>query len=286
MFSRRVRVAELVTHRLPVARGLEAFALATSPRAGDAEGDAVGGDRVTRRMRAAVLHGREDVRVEAGRAAPARAGRGPAPHASGAHLRHRRQGVPPRLPRAHARAPRALRPRGRGSRRGGGPGVEGVRPGERVVVANSAPCGVCAPCLDGREGLCDDLLFWNGAYAEFALIPARIVEKNLCRSIRAVDFRRRPWRSRSPAPSAASSRADVAAGHTVGGDRRRPDRSDAAGARAPARGAGDRRGPQRAAGSRKARELGAARGDRRREPADVAKPRSGSGDAAAWGPTW
>jgi len=30
VFSRRVRVAELVTHRLPVARGLEAFALATS----------------------------------------------------------------------------------------------------------------------------------------------------------------------------------------------------------------------------------------------------------------
>jgi threonine dehydrogenase-like Zn-dependent dehydrogenase len=30
VFSRKVRVAELVTHRLPVARGLEAFSLATS----------------------------------------------------------------------------------------------------------------------------------------------------------------------------------------------------------------------------------------------------------------
>jgi L-iditol 2-dehydrogenase len=60
-----------------------------------------------------------------------------------------------------------------------GPGVDGVQPGARVVVANSAPCGVCAPCEEGRESLCDDLLFWNGAYAEFARIPARIVRKNL-----------------------------------------------------------------------------------------------------------
>ena len=32
-----------------------------------------------------------------------------------------------------------------------------------------------------RENLCDDLLFLNGAYAESAAIPARIVEKNLLR---------------------------------------------------------------------------------------------------------
>jgi L-iditol 2-dehydrogenase len=57
--------------------------------------------------------------------------------------------------------------------------VEGVRPGAAVVVANSAPCGLCEYCRQGRPNLCDDLLFWNGAYAEFSRIPARLVQANL-----------------------------------------------------------------------------------------------------------
>ena len=50
--------------------------------------------------------------------------------------------------------------------------------GQRVVAANSAPCGECYYCRRGQENLCDDLLFNNGAYAEFIRIPRRIVEKN------------------------------------------------------------------------------------------------------------
>jgi L-iditol 2-dehydrogenase len=38
------------------------------------------------------------------------------------------------------------------------------------------------PCRRGRISLCDDLLFWNGAYAELACLPARIVSKNLLRT--------------------------------------------------------------------------------------------------------
>src|SRR6185369_12461208 len=53
--------------------------------------------------------------------------------------------------------------------------------GDRVVVANSAPCGACFFCRHEQENLCDDLLFLNGAYAESIVIPARIVEKNLLR---------------------------------------------------------------------------------------------------------
>ncbi len=53
--------------------------------------------------------------------------------------------------------------------------------GERVVVANSAPCGECFSCHHGQENLCDDLLFLNGAYAESITVPARIVEKNMLR---------------------------------------------------------------------------------------------------------
>lgn len=60
-----------------------------------------------------------------------------------------------------------------------GPGVEGVRVGERAVAANSAPCGQCAYCARGQANLCDDLLFVNGAYAEYIVLPARVVAKNL-----------------------------------------------------------------------------------------------------------
>ncbi|MDB6016945.1 MAG: Alcohol dehydrogenase, zinc-binding protein [Pedosphaera sp.] len=61
------------------------------------------------------------------------------------------------------------------------PTVIGWRLGERVVVANSAPCGQCFYCQNNQESLCDDLLFLNGAYAESIAVPARLVEKNLLR---------------------------------------------------------------------------------------------------------
>ncbi|MCW5963651.1 MAG: zinc-binding dehydrogenase [Bryobacterales bacterium] len=60
-----------------------------------------------------------------------------------------------------------------------GDGIEGFSTGQRVVSANSAPCGECFYCKRNLENLCDDLLFNNGAYAEYIRIPARIVEKNL-----------------------------------------------------------------------------------------------------------
>jgi L-iditol 2-dehydrogenase len=53
--------------------------------------------------------------------------------------------------------------------------------GDRVVAANSAPCGQCFHCQIHQENLCDDLLFLNGAYAESIVIPKQIVEKNLLR---------------------------------------------------------------------------------------------------------
>jgi L-iditol 2-dehydrogenase len=50
--------------------------------------------------------------------------------------------------------------------------------GQRVVAANSAPCGECFFCKRGLENLCEDLLFNNGAYAQYIRIPARIVQRN------------------------------------------------------------------------------------------------------------
>jgi L-iditol 2-dehydrogenase len=67
--------------------------------------------------------------------------------------------------------------------------TSGWHVGERVVVANSAPCGECFYCRNTQENLCDNLLFLNGAYAESIVVPARIVQKNLLRLKPETDFR-------------------------------------------------------------------------------------------------
>ncbi len=59
-----------------------------------------------------------------------------------------------------------------------GEGVTQFAIGDRVVAANSAPCDECFFCRRGLQNLCEDLLFNNGAYAEYIRIPARIVERN------------------------------------------------------------------------------------------------------------
>jgi L-iditol 2-dehydrogenase len=60
-----------------------------------------------------------------------------------------------------------------------GAAVRNAGEGLRVVPANSAPCGECFYCRAGQPNLCADLLFNNGAYAEFMRVPGRIVERNL-----------------------------------------------------------------------------------------------------------
>src|SRR6202142_1898192 len=59
-----------------------------------------------------------------------------------------------------------------------GANVRKFQVGQRVVAANSAPCEECFFCRRGLQNLCEDLLFNNGAYAEYIRIPARIVERN------------------------------------------------------------------------------------------------------------
>jgi L-iditol 2-dehydrogenase len=129
-------------------------------------------------MRAAVLHGREDIRIE----------QVPVPEAApgeiivqvgaaltcGTDLKvfrrgyHARMIVPPAL-FGHELAGTVVQ---------AGEGVTTFAAGDRVVALNSAPCGECFFCSRGQENLCDDLLFNNGAYAEFIRIPSRIVAKN------------------------------------------------------------------------------------------------------------
>jgi L-iditol 2-dehydrogenase len=60
-----------------------------------------------------------------------------------------------------------------------GSGVKNFQKGARVVALNSAPCGRCFYCSKHQENLCEDLLFNNGAYAEYIRVPRRIVERNM-----------------------------------------------------------------------------------------------------------
>ena len=70
-----------------------------------------------------------------------------------------------------------------------GPGVDGFNVGQRVAVANSAPCGHCFYCRRDRLSLCENLDLLNGAYAEYIAIPARIVRQNLLPIPDSVTFR-------------------------------------------------------------------------------------------------
>lgn len=69
-----------------------------------------------------------------------------------------------------------------------GDGVTQFSPGMRVVPANSAPCGSCFHCDRSEFSLCEDLLFLNGAYSDYLIIPRRIVRKNLHVIPRSLSF--------------------------------------------------------------------------------------------------
>ena len=60
-----------------------------------------------------------------------------------------------------------------------GEGVNNVKVGDRVVAANSAPCGECFFCRHEEYNLCENLDLLNGAYAEYIVVPERIVKKNM-----------------------------------------------------------------------------------------------------------
>ncbi|PAW75131.1 MAG: alcohol dehydrogenase [Pedosphaera sp. Tous-C6FEB] len=138
-------------------------------------------------MKAAVLHGKEDVRLEEVAERPLAPGevriRIGAALTCGTDLKvfkrgyHAKMLVPPTV-FGHELAGEIVEVRN-----------EDWRVGDRVVVANSAPCDACDACARDQQGLCDDLLFLNGAYAESIVVPARLVAKNLLRLQPSTAFR-------------------------------------------------------------------------------------------------
>lgn len=139
-------------------------------------------------MKAAVLYGKEDVRIEEVPTPALRRGEARidirAALTCGTDLKVFRRGyhakmiVPPAV-FGHELA---------GVVREVGQGTVGWEVGDRVVAANSAPCDECLWCRSGQQNLCEDLLFLNGAYAESIVVPPRIVRKNLLRLRRETPF--------------------------------------------------------------------------------------------------
>ena len=93
--------------------------------------------------------------------------------------------------------------------------VRGFRLGQRVVAANSAPCGECFFCQRGQENLCDDLLFNNGAYAEYIRIPAAHCREKHVRSSGARQLSGRGAGGAAGLRAARPGRDRPAAGDTV-----------------------------------------------------------------------
>lgn len=130
-------------------------------------------------MKAAVLYGKEDVRIE----------RVEIPRLEPGDILLRTQvaltcGTDAKVYRRGYHAKMIVPPAMFGHEMAGiveevGAGAHGIEPGTAVVAANSAPCGECHYCRHDMPNLCDDLLFWNGAYAEFVRIPSRVVRHNL-----------------------------------------------------------------------------------------------------------
>ena len=97
-----------------------------------------------------------------------------------------------------------------------GKNVIGFKPGDRVVAANSAPCGKCFYCQKQQYNLCENLDLLNGAYAEYITIPARIVEKNLLKIPEGLSYEKAAFCEPLANVVHGVERTDIKAGDTVG----------------------------------------------------------------------
>ncbi len=97
-----------------------------------------------------------------------------------------------------------------------GENVTGFKPQDRVVAANSAPCGECFFCERNEENLCENLDLLNGAYAQYITIPRRIVEKNLIKIPDHVSFERAAFSEPLANVVHGIARTPIREGDTVG----------------------------------------------------------------------
>ena len=72
-----------------------------------------------------------------------------------------------------------------------GDGVDGVAPGDRLVVTHHVPCNTCRYCLTGHHSACDTLRSTKldpGGFAEFARVPPIQTDRGLVRIPDDVSF--------------------------------------------------------------------------------------------------
>ncbi len=94
--------------------------------------------------------------------------------------------------------------------------VNNINVGDRVVCANSAPCGHCFYCKREEYNLCENLDLLNGAYAEYIVIPARIVEKNTIKLPDNLPFEKAAFAEPLANVVHGVERTDIKPGDTVG----------------------------------------------------------------------
>ncbi len=97
-----------------------------------------------------------------------------------------------------------------------GKNVKDFKVGDRVVAANSAPCGKCFFCKHGEYNLCENLEFLNGAYAEYINVPERIVQKNLIKIPDSLDFAKAAFCEPLANVVHGIEKTDIKEGQTVG----------------------------------------------------------------------
>ena len=95
-------------------------------------------------------------------------------------------------------------------------GVTNVKVGDRVVCANSAPCGECFYCKRGEYNLCENLDLLNGAYAEYIVVPERIVKKNTIILPDSLPFHKAAFAEPLANVVHGVERTDIKPGDTVG----------------------------------------------------------------------
>ena len=94
--------------------------------------------------------------------------------------------------------------------------VTNFKPGDRVVAANSAPCGECFFCKREEYNLCENLDLLNGAYAEYIVIPERIVKKNTLLLPENLTFEKAAFCEPLANVVHAVERTEIKPGQTVG----------------------------------------------------------------------
>lgn len=97
-----------------------------------------------------------------------------------------------------------------------GKNVVDFKVGDRVVAANSAPCGKCFFCQKKQYNLCENLDLLNGAYAEYITVPQRIVEKNLLKIPNGLSFEKAAFCEPLANVVHGVERTDIQPGDTVG----------------------------------------------------------------------